>query len=202
MNWSGILKDLEKDWTRISSVQGKKKEDLLLELGNVRVGQLEGEIWECGVFNGGTAALLAKNFPKKTVRLFDSFEGMKEVHSKDNHCKVGMFKPKVDYKRMIDHFKKTYPNAVFHKGWIPDTFQGLEDSQIAFCHIDLDLYLGYKDALEFVYPRMNPDGIIVLDDYNFERTKGAKIAADEFFADKSQKIKLLPNGSSAVVYLS
>ena len=36
--------------------------------------------------------------------------------------------------------------------------------QIAFCLVDVDLYRPVLSALNKIYPRMNPDGIIVVDD--------------------------------------
>jgi O-methyltransferase len=43
--------------------------------------RLEGEAWECGVYRGGTAMPLAEKLSaaKRTLRLFDTFEGMPEA---------------------------------------------------------------------------------------------------------------------------
>ena len=73
------------------------------------------------------------------------------------------------------------------KGWVPETFAGLEDEVFCFAHIDLDLYEGVRDTLSFVYPRLSPGGIIVLDDYGFASCPGARRAVDEFFADKPER---------------
>ena len=50
---------------------------------------LNGEVWECGVYKGGTALLLASLIAEKadpsrrpTIRLFDTFEGMPETDPK------------------------------------------------------------------------------------------------------------------------
>src|SRR3989344_6452789 len=49
---------------------------------------ISGDFVECGVWRGGTAALLcaAANMANRTTWLFDSFEGMPEATEKD-HCK-------------------------------------------------------------------------------------------------------------------
>ena len=74
----------------------------------------------------------------------------------------------------------------YRKGWVPETFAGLEDKSFCFAHIDLDLYQGVLDSLTFLYPRMSAGGIIVLDDFGFASCPGARRAVDEFFADKPE----------------
>jgi O-methyltransferase len=144
---------------------------------------LPGEVWECGVYQGGTAWVLEK-FSKKnqTLRLFDSWEGLPEPHEKDNAHYKGCFGD-VDYERVKSWFVDC-PHVQFHKGWIPDTFVGLEHCRICFAHIDLDFYQSYLDSLNFIYPRLLPGGIIVFDDYGAPQCKGATAAVDEFFEGK------------------
>lgn len=131
----------------------------------------KGEIWECGVYKGGTANALA-GF-NRILRLFDTFEGIPEVSIYDTIHKKGDFK--VDKIPIIEVAK-------IYKGLIPNTFKGLEDCKIGFAHIDVDIYQSVLDCCEFIVPRL--DGIIVFDDYGFESCLGAKRACDEFFGDK------------------
>ena len=86
----------------------------------------------------------------------------------------------------------------FHKGWIPDTFAGLEKQKVCFAHIDLDLYQGVLDTLAFVYPRMPTGGVIVCDDYGFASCPGARRAIEEFFADKPEKPLALLTGQAVI----
>lgn len=137
----------------------------------------KGEIWECGVYKGGTAmALSGFNRP---LRLFDTFEGMPEVSEHDNFHKKGDFK--------VDSIPNI-PKADIHKGWIPDTFKGLENSKIGFAHIDVDIYQSVKDCIEFIEPRLVKGGIMVFDDYGFRTCKGAKKAVDEMLGKKIKKL--------------
>ena len=48
---------------------------------------LEGEVWECGVYQGGTAFRMHLN-TRKTMRLFDSWEGLPEPSEEDQMKKV------------------------------------------------------------------------------------------------------------------
>jgi O-methyltransferase len=88
--------------------------------------------------------------------------------------------------------------CVFRPGFIPDTFQGLESSQIAFAHIDLDIYRSILDCLNFVWPRLSAGGFVVFDDYGFPSCPGARAAVDEFFSSRSCVPLCLPTGQAVV----
>jgi len=141
-----------------------------------------GEFWDCGIAEGGTASFLAKLVPSdRTIRLFDTFEGLPDASTMSidgvQH-QPGDFNVE-NYEAIVDYFSK-YSNVEINKGLIPDTFVGKENSQIAFCHLDVDLYDAYKDTLNFVWPRLVNGGIMVFDDYTCPHCLGAKQAVDEF----------------------
>ena len=78
-------------------------------------------------------------------------------------------------------------------------FAEVENQRFAFVHIDVDLYQPTRDSIEFFYPRLNPGGILLLDDYGFRSCPGATAAADEFFTDKDEAVANLPTGQGVVV---
>ena len=163
----------------LPSIVSTDRIDQLRMLLNGAVGLPTGEFWECGVYNGGTASIMVDMVPKdRTIKLFDSFEGLPVAHAHDNFHKQGDFND-VNYQGVVDYFAN-FDNVKINKGFIPDTFLGEEDSVIAFCHLDLDLYEGYKATLEFVWPRLVERGIIVFDDYHAPTCLGARLAVDEF----------------------
>lgn len=147
-----------------------------------------GAVMEAGVFQGGTARLLRErigSLPDRHLYLFDSFEGMKQVDAdRDRHSKGDFSDTGVDQVRQV-----VGDESFIHycKGWVPDSFIGLEDLRFCFVHIDLDLYQGVLDTLKFVYPRLSHGGVIVFDDYGFASCPGARKAVDEFFSDKPEK---------------
>lgn len=53
--------------------------------------------------------------------------------------------------------------------------------------IDADLYESYKVCLPFVWGRLSRGGYIFLDEYYSLKFPGARVATDEFFADKQDK---------------
>jgi len=117
---------------------------------------LEGAVYECGVFFGGTALLLATALEgRKTLRLFDSFEGLPEAPPEDNHHKKGDFS-QTSFAH-VAQLMGEQTNFSIHKGWLPDSLEGLEET-VSFVHLDVDLYKSYHDCLDNIYPRLTEGG--------------------------------------------
>jgi len=173
----------------------------------LQTSNLDGQWYECGVYKGGTASMLANLLIEKTgnlsteLHLFDTFEGMpetdpeKDLHEQGdfNDTSLEMVSEQV-HRHLIDKSR-----IHFHKGFIPETFASLEDHKIAFAHIDVDIYKSIIDSCEFVYPRMQPGGIMIFDDYGFGSCPGARSSVDEFFSDKPEQVIVLPTGQAFVI---
>ncbi|MRR50626.1 MAG: hypothetical protein EG825_06875, partial [Rhodocyclaceae bacterium] len=128
---------------------------------------VEGDVWECGVYKGGTAAMFAKILrrlgPWKKLFLFDTFEGMPETDAdRDIHRKGDFSDTSLE---SVARYVGESDLCVFRKGLIPQTFSGLEGARLAFAHIDVDIYRSILDCLEFIWPRLSFGGFIVFDDY-------------------------------------
>jgi hypothetical protein len=140
---------------------------------------LEGDYWECGIYNGGSASAIYEAIPSnRNLILFDSFEGLPQETEHDNFHKKGDFSD-VNYENVKAYFSN-HNNVTIVKGFIPETFKDFTESKLCFVHLDLDLYEGYKYTLDFVWPRLVSGGIIALDDYAASTCAGAKKATDEF----------------------
>ena len=50
------------------------------------------------------------------------------------------------------------------------------------------MYSAYKECLEFFYPRLNLNGILLFDEYNDPAWPGCNLAVDEFLLDKPEKV--------------
>ena len=160
---------------------------------------LQGEVWEAGVYQGGTARLLGRaindNRDETVLRLFDTFIGMPDVDPlKDMHLRGDFADTNLD---AVRNFVGLEPYISFHPGFIPDTMKGLERSRIKFAHIDLDIYKSITDTLEFIYPRMS-QGVLVFDDYGAATCPGALEAVDEFFAGRAETPLSLTTGQAVV----
>ncbi len=167
---------------------------------------LEGDFAECGVYKGGTAFLIANtlmknSFSERQVHLFDTFAGMPATANEDpSTLKEGDFGD-VSVNAVKDYLE-IFPRVVFHPGFIPKTFEAVEDKKFAFVHIDVDLYQTAKDCYSFFYDRMARGGVMICDDYGFPFFKySAKQAVDEFFRDKSEKPISLPTGQCVIIKL-
>ncbi|HMP73313.1 MAG TPA: TylF/MycF/NovP-related O-methyltransferase [Kiritimatiellia bacterium] len=72
---------------------------------------------------------------------------------------------------------------------VPDYVQNHPELKISLLHLDVDIYEPSQCILEHLYPRLSPGGILVLDDYAI--FPGATKAVDDYFADRSEKVRKL-----------
>lgn len=158
-----------------------------------------GDAVECGVCNGGSAAVIAyvvKQSPlNRKIWLFDSFEGLPEPTEKDG-AKVQQESYKGLAKGDISNVRKIFqklaiPDTRVHivKGWFQDTFPSIEIKRIGLLHIDADWYEPVKLCLEKFYDTVESGGFIVLDDYGCY--EGCRRATDEFIKERSLNMKLI-----------
>ena len=142
------------------------------------------------------AAMLNDSCPSKRLYLFDTFEGMPVTDAdKDWHKKGDFADTSLE---AVTSYIGHGDLCVVRKGLIPATFTGLESAQIAFAHIDVDIYKSIIDCLQFIWPRLTFGGFIVFDDYGFPTCPGARSAVDEFFLQEACIPLCLPTGQALV----
>jgi O-methyltransferase len=163
---------------------------------------LNGDFWECGVYKGGTAAMLAEVVVRAAsptpcrVHLFDTFSGMPESNpDRDLHQQGDFADTSLEAVKEIVGRSEV---VSYHPGVIPGTFQGLEYSRIALAHIDVDLYQSVLDCCRFIFPRVVPGGFMIFDDYGFPTCPGARAAVDEYFNQTITYPLVLPTGQAIV----
>lgn len=166
---------------------------------------LDGELVECGVFRGGTALLAATTVRQegtdRPLHLVDSFAGMPGTTTDVDRFQEGDLgsTSEEDVRRAL----AVFPFARVHQGYIPAILEELRAEQVAWAHVDVDIYAAVRDCLEFLYPRLAPSGTLVLDDYGFPSCPGARRAVDEFFADGRPEVPLcLPTGQCLITKLA
>ncbi|MFI3258399.1 MAG: TylF/MycF/NovP-related O-methyltransferase [Spirochaetales bacterium] len=114
---------------------------------------------EFGVFEGESINFCADFLPKKTFYGFDSFEGLPELW--DGKLPQKAF----DLQGSMPAVRN---NVRLVKGWFDKTLPDfLKDNphDIAFLHIDCDLYSSTKTVFEQLHGRIKPHTIIVFDEY-------------------------------------
>jgi O-methyltransferase len=161
-----------------------------------------GEVAEFGVWRGGTALLLrdhlSSHAPDRTLHLFDSFAGLPEANpAKDNHHRKGDLADTSEA-AVRDLFAGA-AGVVIHPGRFEETVAEVQAERFCFAHVDADLYSSVLFASEFIFPRLNPGGVIVYDDYGFRTCAGAKAAVDEYFAEVGARPVHLTTGQCVAI---
>lgn len=162
---------------------------------------IPGAIAELGVYKGSSAKVMHLVSPHRPLYLFDTFSGFPERHARDRAepTEPGHYACGID---PVREFLGNHPNLHFCPGVFPDTAAMVPDDAVfALVHLDCDLYLPTKAALEFFYPRLAPGGLLLLHDYTSGSWPGVTRAADEFLRDKPEGLIRIPDksGTAALV---
>lgn len=160
---------------------------ILAELGNVLTQGIGGDIVEFGCYIGTTSLfiqrLLQERHENRSFHVYDSFEGLPEKTEQDMSRAGEQFTASelaVSKKQFIREFQKAnLPLPVIHKGWFSDLSENDVPAQIAFAFLDGDFYTSIKTSLRLVLPRMQPGGVIIIDDYAREALPGPLKAVQE-----------------------
>jgi len=106
--------------------------------------------------------------PRRIIRLFDSFQGIPKASPEDGPsgliiegesvCTIEQVKGHMKEWQIPDH------HFSYHPGWFHTTLPEVGKFDIAFLRIDCDLYESTKLVLKYLYPRIVPGGICVVDD--------------------------------------
>jgi hypothetical protein len=174
---------------------------------------LSNDFAECGCWKGHStyiiSSLLRDQGFANRFHVFDSFEGGLSDKSPEDQNKLY-----VEDTDSIAHQKKVFSSNLeavqetltefsfvdLYEGWIPDRFNEIEDRKFSFVHIDVDLYQPTLDSLEFFFPRLDTDGVVVIDDYGFSAFPGAKQATDEFLKrNEHQMLYEIPTGGAFII---
>lgn len=160
--------------------------------------QLEGEFVECGAYTGvGVKTVIdylgGVEFPK-TFWAYDIFEHEETMlnHAMPAHG-AGL------YERVCKKFEP-YPQVRIVKGFIPEVFADGCPERIAYLHIDLNQAPAEIAALEHLFDRMVPGGILILDDYEWSGVyRPQKLAEDAWFDARQYRVMPLPTGQGLVI---
>lgn len=170
--------------------------------------RVPGDLVEFGVAYGASARIIAEygaeheaeygaeSGQSRTLHLFDTFEGLPEPGPNDSarFCK-GSYGCSLE---SVQQYLSGFPVA-YHKGFFPQTADGLRDAVFSFVHLDVDLYESTLEGLKFFYPRLSRGGILLSHDY--KSSAGVDKAFREFFADKPEPVVGLSGYQCLIVKL-
>lgn len=162
-----------------------------------------GDVAECGVYRGASLIPMAvwarETNLQKTFFGFDSFEGFAESIVKDQQmggadieCKHPGGMNETSYELVAGKLKAfDLHNVQLRKGFFDQSLPSVSGNRFSFVHLDCDAYDPYLQCLNFFYPRMNPGGIILFDEYNDPPWPGCNAAVDEFLETKPERLRLI-----------
>lgn len=158
--------------------------------------EIPGDVVECGVWNGGSAAVLGntatRSMPKRMLWLFDSFQGLPKPTDEDgeeSHGWGGKLCGDPDrLRRVLADVGADMKRVRIVKGWFEHTLSQVDIPRIALLHLDADWYTSTRLCLETFYPCVVPGGFIVMDDYG--HWEGCRRATDEFISTQGVNIAL------------
>lgn len=185
----------------------------------VRCAKLPGVYVECGVAAGAQVMAMQQALSDagvhKHIYAFDSFEGIPLGCDRDKE-QPGIGNPKHDttlpqsvrlvssgvtvhsLENVYANFRKLGVDTDkinFIKGWFQDTVCVTDTGNIALLRLDGDLYESTKICLEYLYPKVVNNGIVIIDDYALE---GCRTAVDEYFIDNMPELHNVEGGGGVV----
>lgn len=145
----------------------------------------EGLFLEFGVYNGDSVNLIADTI-KGIVHGFDSFEGLPENWEA---CKAGQFS-------LGGRLPEVHSNVKLHVGWFDRTlpeFVQSHNEQVAFLHVDSDLYSSARTVLYLLKNQIAKGTVIVFDEYfNYPNWQAHEYQAfQEFVRDFNLKYEYI-----------
>jgi O-methyltransferase len=169
-------------------------------LGDRRV---PGAFVECGVWKGGSMMAVARTLVQTgrdntELYLFDTFEGMtaptEQDVSREGEPAAALLARDADRDHSLLWARAPmsavqqamltvgYPEHRTHyvQGRVEDTVPAAAPAEIALLRLDTDWYESTRHELRHLYPRLQPGGVLILDDYGW--WGGARKAADEYFS--------------------
>lgn len=170
-----------------------------------------GAFVECGVWKGGSSMAIALTLrdmgdENRDIYLYDTFSGMcaptdvdisiwgEVAHQKFSKNKISddasdyCMSPLEEVKANL--FSTGYDEEKIHfiKGKVEETIPKSIPKEIALLRLDTDWYESTKHELIQLFPLINTNGVLIIDDYG--HWEGARKAVDEYISDNNIQILL------------
>jgi O-methyltransferase len=165
---------------------------------------IDGAIVECGVWKGGSsmATMMTLNHlgnQERELYLYDTFAGMSAPTDNDISVAGEVAQEQFDTTKIsadasdwclssLEEVKQNvlttgYPQEKIHfiEGKVEDTIPKHIPGKIAILRLDTDWYESTKHELIHLFPLLQPNGVLILDDYGY--WQGAKKAVDEYISE-------------------
>jgi O-methyltransferase len=165
---------------------------------------IEGDFVELGVFHGHTTQVMADyvdfgSWPKSWW-LFDTFEGIPDDQRDQGWEDVNrtLYEGAYSFEEVRQRFAR-YGNIRVVKGRVPEILVQAAPERIAFMHVDLNNSAAEIAALDLLYDRISPGGIIIFDDFCWASARAQYDAEREWFEERGRHVLALPTGQGVFV---
>ncbi|MGQ0774658.1 MAG: TylF/MycF/NovP-related O-methyltransferase [Pseudonocardiales bacterium] len=149
-------------------------ETLYRSAADVADRRVPGDVVECGVYNGGSVATIARALDdgRRTFWLYDSFQGMPAAGNGDGPFARTLppgecFGTESAARQTLARAGVPSDRIQVRAGWFHETFTAPFPSAVCFLHIDADWYDSVLISLRTFYPLVPPGGVIILDDFGW-----------------------------------
>ncbi len=156
-----------------------------------------GDYVECGTYQGYSMAVVLRylaGLPDRRCYLYDLFD---PTGGEGEGRRLPAHAPDL-FGRVCARFSD-WPNVSVNRGKVPQVLTEIAPRQLAFLHIDMNNADAELGALDVLFDRINPGGIIVFDDYGWSAYHAQKVAADRFMRAHGLGVLELPTGQGLVV---
>lgn len=167
----------------------------------------DGDFVECGVLTGLSFGVVTSylDWPQvpKRLYLYDTFNGIPPSHNSEGRSNQYFeIRNAEDPDSVFNEAQARFaglPNVELVKGIVPDTFATVCPEKISFLHIDMNSAASEIAALNALWDRVVPGGLIVFDDYGWSMYGAQKKAEDAFAAERGHSILELPTGQGLLL---
>ena len=174
--------------------------------------QTPGHFVECGVNAGFVSSAIMQHLDWGAVGrrfyLVDTFSGpVLAQYSKDeiergrlriaeNATARGAYV--TDLERVRANFSE-WPNVEIVQGIVPEVLPSMNVENVAFLHLDMNCAYPERAALEFFWPRLSPNALVLLDDYAYFGNESLAEQIDAAAASVGSRVLSLPTGQGLIV---
>ena len=181
---------------------------------------ITGTVVECGVWRGGAMMAAALTFKQlgvadRTFYLYDTFTGMTKPTDKDKPIYGGADPQEKFYLTQtgadssdwcladLEEVGQTLADTGYDRqrfvtvqGKVEDTIPGTLPDEIAILHLDTDWYESTMHEMVHLFPRLVPNGVLIVDDYY--HWSGVREAIDRYLAESKIPMFLIKVDNSVV----
>lgn len=160
---------------------------------------LEGDFVELGVFKGHTTLFVAEylNFGSSSRQwwLYDTFSGIPEDQLDPGweQSNKAAYHGTFSFDEVAARFRD-FPNINVIQGRVPEILRERCPDRIAFLHMDLNNASAEIAALDMLFDRLTPGGLIVFDDFCWGTARAQYDAERKWFQSRGLHVLPMPTG--------